>query len=396
MVGAGIVGLATAEALARAHPDATIAVLEKEDGAARHQTGHNSGVIHSGVYYRPGSLKALTCRRGYGLMVDFLRAEGLAHELCGKVIVASEPGEVPRLEEIYRRGVANGLRGLEFLDDRQLREREPYAAAVRALYVPQSGIADYGAVSERLVARLRGRGVDFHFGARAEAVTAREATALVRTTAGDTFEGGHLVSCAGLYSDRLARSSGLPIDYRIIPFRGEYYDLVPGARHLVRGLIYPVPDPAFPFLGVHFTKTVHGGVESGPNAVFAFRREGYRKTDVHLRELTESLSYRGFLRLAARHRAEGAREMYRSLSPRAYLRSLQKLVPSIRARDVVPGGAGVRAQAVRADGTMVDDFLILRTGAVTHVCNAPSPAATASLAIGERIAAEATGATFAP
>lgn len=363
---------------------------------ARHQTGRNSGVIHSGVYYVPGSQKALTCQRGCGLLLDFLREHGLPYELCGKVIVATDESEVAGLERIHGRGLANGLAGLDLLDATALREVEPHAAGVRALRVPQAGITDYGLVAERLRDVLADRGVDLHFGTRVSALQRHGGVARVAVHGSDVFEAGHVVSCAGLYSDRLARADGLDLDYQIVPFRGEYYDLRPEATHLVRGLIYPVPDPSFPFLGVHFTKTVHGGVDSGPNAVFALRREGYRKSDVHLPELAEALSYPGFLRLAAKHWAAGAREVYRSLSPAAYLRSLRKLVPEITARDVVPGGAGVRAQAVRADGTMVDDFLILRTDAITHVCNAPSPAATASLAIGEAIAARVTATSSPP
>lgn len=385
VVGAGIVGLAVALRLRERHSGATIAVFEKEPAVASHQTGHNSGVLHSGVYYRPGSLKATNCLRGYSLMLDFLREHDLPHELCGKVIVATDERELTGLRTIHRRGRENGLANLELIDRAGLRQIEPHAAGIAALRVPQAGITDYAAVARRMAELLRAERVDLHLGRRVEDVAPGASAVAISLASGRQIALGHLVNCAGLYSDRLARLTGQPLDYRIVPFRGEYYDLLPHARHLVRGLIYPVPDPAFPFLGVHFTRTVHGGVESGPNAVFATSREGYRRRDVRVGDLLDSLSYRGVRRLARRHWLAGAREGWRSLSKAAYVRSLRKLVPEIRGRDVARGGAGVRAQAVRTDGSMVDDFLVLRSERVTNVCNAPSPAATACLAIAEHI-----------
>ena len=384
IVGAGIVGLATALRLRERHPGASIAVFDKEGQVAAHQTGHNSGVIHSGVYYRPGSLKAATCLRGYALLLAFLRKHRLPYELCGKVIVATDEKELHGLRTIHRRGRENGLADLQLLDTRGLHTIEPHAAGIAALYVPQSGITDYAMVARRMAALLRASSVDLHL---SNAVTNVDvAASRVRIRAGgQAYEIDHLVNCAGLYSDRLARLTGQTLNYRIVPFRGEYYDLLPHARRLVRGLIYPVPDPAFPFLGVHFTKTIHGGVESGPNAVFATSREGYRRRDLRVGDVVEAFGYRGMRRLAARHWRAGAREVWRSLSKAAYVRSLRKLIPEITGCDVTPSGAGVRAQAVRGDGTMVDDFLVIRSERVTNVCNAPSPAATASLAIAEHI-----------
>ncbi|MEM1323853.1 MAG: L-2-hydroxyglutarate oxidase [Bacteroidota bacterium] len=384
IVGAGIVGLASGLHLQRRFPKAKIAVIEKEAAVANHQTGNNSGVIHSGVYYKPGSLKAKNCKRGYDLMLDFLREHKLPYELCGKVIVATEESELPALERIYERGIENGLKGLSLLNRDGIKEIEPYVEGIRAIHVPQSGITSYKQVARKYKELLADKGVSFFFNHRVTEIVPSLNSVTVKTQK-QSFETGMVFNCGGLFSDKLARLTLDTLDYQIVPFRGEYYNLKPSAYHYVKGLIYPVPDPNFPFLGVHFTKTISGGVESGPNAVFAFSREGYRKRDVNLGELLESLTYSGFRSLAVKHWRKGSMEMYRSLSKKAYVRSLQKLVPAITSDDVIKGGAGVRAQALKKDGSMVDDFLILKSKQVINVCNAPSPAATASLAIGEHI-----------
>ena len=385
VVGAGIVGLASALYLKRKYPDSSIAVIEKETEVAKHQTGNNSGVIHSGVYYVPGSLKALNCKRGYDLMLDFVREHDIPYELCGKVIVATDESEFTALDNIYKRGNENGLDNLKMLDPKEIKEIEPHVAGKRAIHVPQAGITDYKMISQKYQKLLEEAGVNFFFGQRVIDLENKGDTVIIKTDK-DTFETKKTVNCGGLYSDKLARLTLSDLEYKIVPFRGEYYDLKPAAQRLVKGLIYPVPDPNFPFLGVHFTKTVHGGVESGPNAVFAFSREGYKKRNIRLGDLAESLSYSGFLSLAAKHWRAGSMEMYRSFSKRAFVNSLQKLIPEITSNDVVKGGAGVRAQAIKKDGSMVDDFLILPSDNIINVCNAPSPAATASLAIGEHIA----------
>jgi L-2-hydroxyglutarate oxidase len=355
IVGGGIVGLATAYALRDLRP----VVFEKERRVGLHQTGHNSGVIHSGIYYKPGSHKARLCVEGARLMREFCRDQGIPHEICGKVIVATEAAELPRLEELERRAVANGV-AVERIGPERLREIEPHARGIAALQVPGTGIVDYAAVARKLA-----ESVEVRTGVRVESV--RQLGAKL------------VINCAGLHSDRLARSR-----IRIVPFRGEYYEL--RRTSLVRGLIYPVPDPAFPFLGVHFTRMVGGGVEAGPNAVLAFKREGYRWSDFSLRDTLETLAYPGFRRLARRHWRMGLMEVWRSLSKRAFVRALQRLVPEVAAEDLEPAGAGVRAQALDPGGTLVDDFRIEERPGEIHVLNAPSPAATASLAIGAFIA----------
>lgn len=386
VVGAGIVGLASALNIKKNFPEAKVAVIEKESGIAKHQTGNNSGVIHSGVYYTPGSLKATNCKRGYDLMLAFLQEHKVAYELCGKIILATEESELPGLEAIYNKGVKNGLKNLAFLDAKALKEVEPYAEGVRAIHVPQAGITDYKLVAAKYQELLEDQGVTFFFNHKVIGLEHQAGSVEVQTDK-KKFSSGKVINCGGLYSDKLAKLTLDKLEYKIIPFRGEYYDLKPSAYHLVKGLIYPVPNPNFPFLGVHFTKTIHGSVESGPNAVFAFSREGYKKSQIRPGELVESLAYSGFLSLAAKHWKTGSMEMYRSFSKSAYVKSLQKLIPSITSNDVVRGGAGVRAQALKKDGSMVDDFLILQSKNIINVCNAPSPAATASLAIGEHIAA---------
>ncbi|HEY5164223.1 MAG TPA: L-2-hydroxyglutarate oxidase [Terriglobales bacterium] len=385
IIGAGIVGLATALEATRRFPGIRLAVLEKEDRVAAHQTGHNSGVIHSGLYYRPGSLKAKLCVEGAQAMVRFCREHALPHNICGKVVVATSAAEIPALEELHRRGTANGVPGLETIGPERLREIEPHAAGVRALWVPTTGITDFAAVARKYVELIEAAGGKVLVAAKVVGIRRAEGT-VVETRAG-AFQAKTVVNCAGLYSDRIALMAGADPGVRIIPFRGEYYQLAESRRDLVRGLIYPVPDPALPFLGVHFTLRVDGSVEAGPNAVLALRREGYRKTDFSARELASALAFPGFWKMAKRLWRSGAGEYYRSLSKAAFTRALQKLVPEIRKEDLSPGGSGVRAQAVDTNGKLVDDFCFVRSEGMVHVLNVPSPAATASLVIGREIVA---------
>lgn len=383
IIGGGIVGLATAYQLTRALPGKRVVVLEKEAELALHQTGHNSGVLHSGIYYKPGSLKAINCREGKKLMEEFCAAEGISYEICGKVIVALEESELPAMERIYERGVANGVK-CEVIGKERLNELEPHSAGIKAIHVPEAGIVNYKQVCQRLAERLRERdGV---------VVTSARATKMVRsngkvvvTTAAAEVEASQVVNCAGLHCDRVTAMSGQTPDAKIVPFRGEYYELTPEAEHLCKNLIYPVPDPNFPFLGVHFTRMVVGGVECGPNAVLAFAREGYRKTDFNLADMAETLGYSGFRKLAAKYWKTGLGEIWRSVSKAAFVKALQRLVPEIRTEHLHPAPAGIRAQAVLPDGSMVDDFLIQEADRVINVNNAPSPAATASLNIGKTI-----------
>jgi L-2-hydroxyglutarate oxidase len=384
IVGGGIVGLATAAALVD-RLVGSLVVLEAEPRLAMHQTGHNSGVVHAGLYYRPGSLKARLCADGREEMLRFCRERGVASEQCGKVVVATRRSELPALAELERRGRANGLTGLRRLDPDGLRELEPHASGVAALHVPESGIADYTGVAAALAEQVTGRGGEIRTGARLIAGVACGGDLVAETTAGDV-RCRLLVGCAGLQSDRVARLCGDEPGLRIVPFRGEYYELRAERRHLVRNLVYPVPDPRFPFVGVHFTRRVDGSVEAGPNAVLALRREGYRRREASLSDIADMLSYRGFWRLTRAHWRTGAEEIVRSLSREGFARALQRLVPDVVADDLRPGGAGVRAQAVSPDGKLVDDFRIVTGRRTIHVLNAPSPAATASLAIGRYIA----------
>jgi L-2-hydroxyglutarate oxidase LhgO len=384
IVGGGIVGLATAHRLLEVHPDVRLVLLEKEAEIAAHQTGHNSGVLHSGIYYKPGSAKARTCVEGARLMRDFCAREGIPLEICGKVVVATDESEVPALEELWRRGTANGVPGLAIIGPERLREIEPHAAGVRALHVPGAGILDFREVARALARLVAAAGGEIRTSARVRRLRSDGEGVVLETQAGKV-RSRILIACGGLYSDRLARMEVRDLDVRIVPFRGEYYTLLPERCDLVRGLIYPVPDPRFPFLGVHFTRQVGGGVEAGPNAVLAFHREGYTKARVSLRDLGDVLCYPGFWRLARRYWRTGAGEVYRSLSKRAFVRALQKLVPDVRVGDLARGGSGVRAQALVRTGELVDDFLIVDVPRSLHVCNAPSPAATASLAIAEEI-----------
>lgn len=383
IVGGGIVGLATAYDFIRRFPGRRVIVLEKEASVGSHQTGHNSGVLHSGIYYKPGSLRAINCRTGKAAMEQFCREQELPYDICGKVIVAVDEKELPLLDRIFQRGQENGV-NCQIIGPERLRELEPHAAGVRAIHVPEAGIVNYRRVAERLAELIRRHDGQVVMQARATAVRRLDGQIVIETTAGE-FSGQGLVNCAGLHSDRVAQLTGQPPPAKIVPFRGEYYELKPEAEHLCRNLIYPVPDPSFPFLGVHFTRMIDGGVECGPNAVLAFAREGYRKSDVDLRDLADALSYGGFLRLAFRYWRTGLGEMWRSFSKAAFVKALQRLLPEIRGELLVPGRAGVRAQALAPEGHLVEDYLILDGPRTINVCNAPSPAATSSLNIGRTI-----------
>jgi (S)-2-hydroxyglutarate dehydrogenase len=388
IIGGGIIGLATARALSERAPRARLVVLEKEAKLATHQTGNNSGVIHSGIYYKPGSYKAKLCVEGKGLMLDFCGKHGIRVDHVGKVIVATEQAELPRLQTLYERGVANGV-PVEMIDPGQLREIEPHANAIRAIRSPSTAIVDYKEVCAAMTRELTDRGVTIRTNAQVTAIKRRAGT-IELVTPGGAVPATRIVNCAGLYSDVVARMAGARVDVRIIPFRGEYYMIRPERQDIVRGLIYPVPDPEFPFLGVHLTRTVHGEVEAGPNAVLAFAREGYKFAKVRPGELAGTLTYSGFWQMARKYWRTGSYEMYRSLSKSAFVTALQRLVPALRPEDVSRGGAGVRAQAVSPDGSLVDDFRIVAEADAIHVLNAPSPGATASLAIGRHIAGLAT------
>jgi L-2-hydroxyglutarate oxidase len=384
VVGGGIVGLAVAWSLLEERPGSSVLVLEKERDVALHQTGRNSGVIHSGLYYAPGSLKATLCRDGYQRLLDFCRSEAIPHRVTGKVVVATSADELPRLERLRDRAAANGLDGVSGLGPAGIRDHEEHCTGLAGLHVPQTGIVDYGAVSRRLAERIAGSGGEVRLGTEVRAIEEGRDGAVVRTASG-AVSARRVVACAGLQSDRVARMTMADLDLRILPFRGEYFELAPEAEGLVRGLIYPVPDPSFPFLGVHFTRMIGGGVECGPNAVLALAREGYGKWSVHPRDLGSSLAWPGLWRIAARHWRPGLGEVVRSASRRAFTRALQRLVPDVESRHLVPAPSGIRAQACGRDGRLLDDFEIRGRGAVVHVCNAPSPAATASLAIGAHV-----------
>ena len=384
VIGGGIVGLATAWRLQSMKPGSRVCLLEKEPEVGSHQSGHNSGVLHCGLYYKPGSTKAVLAVRGIRQMVEFCREANIAHEVCGKLVVACDDAELARLRNLEERGRQNGLEGIEFLEREAMLEREPNVGGIAALRVPQEGIVDYPAVCRELQRRVETNGGDVQTGARVTRLEHRGGEWIVATTKGD-FTGRFLVNCAGLHCDRVAGLAGERRETRIVPFRGEYYKLTEDGEGLVRHLIYPVPDPKFPFLGVHFTRLIHGGTEAGPNAVLAFAREGYRKTDINLRDLFDAVTDPGLWRFVARHPRMTALELWQSFSKRRFCRALQKLVPSIRVTDIEPGGAGVRAQAMARDGELIQDFCLIQRPAALHVLNAPSPAATASLAIGEEI-----------
>lgn len=385
VVGGGAVGLATALQLQKSNAKLKVVVIEKESVVANHQTGNNSNVIHSGVYYKPGSLKAKNCIGGYNLLIDFCRENEVPFDLCGKIIVATDEKELPLLKTIYERGQQNGLTNLKTLKGEELKEYEPHVAGIAGIHVPQTGIVDYRVVAEKYAEVFQKQGgtlklsekvVDIRLGGeKAEVVTQKA-----------TYAGKLVVNCAGLYSDKIAKLTLKDVNFKIIPFRGEYYKLRKEKEYLVKTLIYPVPDPNFPFLGVHFTTMVGGGVECGPNAVLAFRREGYKKSDINVPELAETLAWPGFRKVVGKYWRTGLGEIHRSYSKAAFTKALQKLMPEIREEDLIPGGAGVRAQACDRTGGLLDDFLILEDKQVINVCNAPSPAATSSLAIGNTVA----------
>jgi L-2-hydroxyglutarate oxidase len=384
VIGGGIVGVATAHELTNRAPGLTLAVLEAEDRLAAHQSGHNSGVIHSGLYYKPNSLKARYCTEGRQAMYRFCRDQGIAHERCGKVVVATRSEELPALEELRRRGQANGLEGIRLLAAAELRDYEPHVAGITGLLVPETGIADYPAVVRRLSELTCAAGSEVRLNTRMLSCVPDQGQLTLTTSQGEVYC-RFLINCAGLQSDRVAQRCGVQPEVQITPFRGEYYQLVPERRHLVRNLIYPVPDPRFPFLGVHFTRMVHGEVEAGPNAVLALKREGYRHRDVSVRDIGQMIRYPGFWNMVKRYWKTGMGELYRSLSKQAFLRALQRLIPELRSEDIRPAGAGVRAQALGRDGSLVDDFSIVSAPRMVHVLNAPSPAATASLRIAQAI-----------
>lgn len=379
IIGGGIVGLATAFELLLRFPHLQLLLLEKESGPARHQTGHNSGVLHCGLYYKPGSTKARLAVEGIRRMVDFCIGHNVSFEQCGKIVVATEQEELPRLDALFERGIANGLQGLRKLNAEEIREIEPHAAGLAAIRVPQEGIVDFPAVAAAMVKEIEERGGEIRFSS--EVIKLEEKNGWrIRTTSGD-YEADYLINCAGLHCDRVSRMAGNRDSTKIVPFRGEYFRLREDRQYLVRNLIYPVPDPKFPFLGVHFTRMIHGGVEAGPNAVLAFAREGYRMSDVSIRDMIETLTYRGFWSFFLRNPAMCWDEFIRSLSKALFCRSLQRLVPDLREDDLVHGQSGVRAQALSPFGELVQDFYFVRQTRALHVLNAPSPAATASLAI---------------
>ncbi len=387
IIGGGIVGLATAMALTQ-QTDASVLVLEKENRLAAHQTGNNSGVIHSGIYYKPGSLKARNCVEGRRALIQFAEQQGIPYELCGKVIVATREEELPALETLEQRAAANGLSGARRLSKAEIKEIEPHTDGLAGLHVPETGIIDYKQVVDKYAEVISANGGQIRPNARMIDFERASAELVVKTSAGD-FKSRYLVNCAGLQSDRIARMCGLKPDVQIIPFRGEYYDIIPEKHYLVKNLIYPVPDPRFPFLGVHFTRRITGGIEAGPNAVLAFKREGYKFFQASLPDLLAYAGYGGFWRMATRYWKMAVDEYYRSLSKAAFVRALQKLVPELGYEDVHRGGAGVRAQALAPDGALVDDFKIAEAEGMIHVLNAPSPAATASISIGRTIASMA-------
>ena len=391
VIGGGILGTATAMTLTQEYPKYRVAVLEKEADVARHQTGHNSGVIHAGIYYTPGSHKANLCTIGSRMLRRFCDERGVPYEMCGKVVVATDESQLDRLEELHRRGTANGAEGLEIVGAERLRELEPHAAGIKAVYSPNTGIIDFTRVTKAYAAEMVLNGADLLTGTRVLKVVPRDSRLVIETDRGE-LSARSVINCAGLHADSVARAMGIDVGVRIIPFRGEYFSLRPERAGLVNGLVYPVPDPKLPFLGVHFTKRIAGGVEAGPNAVMAFAREGYAKTTVSVGDLAGTLTYGGFWRMAMVHWKSGVKEQYRSLVKRAFLRSLQTLVPEVAMEDLSDPGAGVRAQAVDRKGGLLQDFSIAPSKNAIHVLNAPSPAATASLAISRHIVDQATDA----
>ncbi len=386
IIGGGIVGLSTGMSLGKRYPNARILVLEKESNWAFHQTGNNSGVIHSGVYYKPGSFKAKFCRDGATSMVQFCEEHNIDHEVCGKVIIATNQAEIPRLENLYNRGLENGIE-VKRISPEEVREVEPHVNCVAGIRVYSTGIANYKQVCFKYAEIIQNQGGDLRLNTKVLRIVPSGKNQILETNNG-TFETRFLINCAGLHSDRIAKKGGVDPKAKIVPFRGEYYELTPEKRYLVKTLIYPVPNPDFPFLGVHFTRMIDNSVHAGPNAVLSFKREGYKKTDFDLGDFAEVMTYPGFWKLAAKHADEGIQEIIRSFSKAAFVKSLQKLIPEVQAKDLVPCHAGVRAQALMEDGKLVDDFLIIHGQNCVHVCNAPSPAATSSIEIGKAIVAE--------
>jgi (S)-2-hydroxyglutarate dehydrogenase len=389
IIGGGIVGLSTAHQLLKLNNNITVTILEKENGVAKHQTGNNSGVIHSGIYYKPGSLKAQNCLRGYDMLIDFCKAENIKYELCGKVVVAIKPEEIAGLEALYQRGIQNGLSGLRFLNKDEIKQYEPNCTGIKGVFVPQTGIVDYKQIAVKLAENINNNpNGNIVLNSKINAIVGNEHGAVVHTD-DQRYEANLVINCAGLYCDKVAAMAGEKLNMKIIPFRGEYYSIKPEKAHLVKNLIYPVPDPNFPFLGVHFTRRISGEIEAGPNAVFAFQREGYKKTDFKWSEFWESISFAGFRKVASKYWKTGLGEYHRSYFKPAFVKALQQLVPAIKEDDLVPAGAGVRAQACDKDGGLIDDFYIQESTSFIHVLNAPSPAATSSLSIGLEVAERA-------
>lgn len=385
IVGAGIVGLATALKLKQKKPDLSVAILDKEATIAAHQTGNNSGVIHSGLYYKPGSKKAINCINGYHMLIDFCDTHKVDYDLCGKVVVAIDENELPELEKLYKRGLEHGLNNLKMLDAKGIKEYEPHINGLKGFHVPQTGIVNYSVVADKMAEVFRNLGGKIMLNSKVVKVDKTPNKVIVHTP-NKTIEAKYLVNCAGLYSDKVAKINGDYEPIKIIPFRGEYFKLSKEKEYLIKNLVYPVPDPNFPFLGVHFTRMKKGGVEAGPNAVLAYAREGYKKSQINVGEFLETLAWPGFRKVAAKYWRTGLGEFYRSYSKKAFTKALQRLLPEITAKDLVPGGAGVRAQACDKDGGLLDDFAIHESDRAVNVYNAPSPAATSSLAIGDTIA----------
>ena len=385
IIGAGIVGLATAYQILKRKPDLKLLILEKESDVAKHQTGNNSGVIHSGIYYKPGSLKAKNCINGYRMLLEFCEQENIKYEICGKVIVATEDWELPILNSLFERGKLNGLEKIRKISKEELKEIEPYANGIEAIFVPYTGIIDYKEVSNKLKEKIQSFGGEIFFNQCVVDINKKYDVNEVLTHS-TTYQTKLLVTCAGLFSDRLARLTQKNLPLRIIPFRGEYFKIKEEKKYLVKNLIYPVPNPDFPFLGVHFTRMIDGKVEAGPNAVLAFKREGYKKFDINFNDTIEIFGWRGFQKVIKKYWKIGLGEFYRSYSKEAFTRALQRLIPEIQKDDLIPGGAGIRAQACDEKGNLIDDFYFVEEERIIHVCNAPSPAATASLSIGNYIA----------
>lgn len=384
VIGAGLVGLSSAYQLKLKNKNTKILILEKEDNVAKHQSGNNSGVIHSGIYYKPGSLKAKNCIEGYTSIIKFAQENNINYDLCGKIIVAKNEKELPLLDNIYKRGIENGLQGLKYLTRSEFREIEPHCEGIKAIKVPQTGIIDYPAVAQAIKRLYQNLGGEIIHNQEVNSIKESNGITIVKTQ-NNEFQTNKVITCAGLYSDKMSRMTNPDNDLQIIPFRGEYYKLNEDKKHLVKHLIYPVPDPNFPFLGVHFTRMTDGNIEAGPNAVLAFKKEGYKFSDFNLSETMETFTWPGFWKIVAKYGYTGMGEMYRSLSKSAFTKALQGLIPEIQEQDLVPGGAGIRAQACNRKGILIDDFDIVKNGNIIHVRNAPSPAATSCLSIGKQI-----------